>query len=252
HASSEQHKDAIRLDVTEKIVNKELEQFTEQNKNHMIEIAKISLFIVDNVVIYENKISGHEFAFAISNHIDIYVMYLNISGNVKTYFLQLLVLDQSNAVTITTKLIQLFQSYNIINKLVAFASDDASIIIGCKNGYLISLNKIFQKSNLYFQDIISIIDATTKIIQKDYLVDILDVQNHYLGYNLQLFINYTNPFNKQTDINYYTHLLIYNNHDFDDLFQDIYKYTSTIITEIKEHFPDHLLLAAMRILNSVK
>ncbi|CAG8835549.1 11786_t:CDS:1, partial [Racocetra persica] len=53
-------------------------------------------------------------------------------------------------------------------------------------------------------------------------------------------------------VNYHTHLLIYNNHDFDNLFQDIYKYASTIITEIKEHFPDRPLLAAMRILNPVE
>ncbi|CAG8714026.1 7286_t:CDS:2, partial [Racocetra persica] len=72
-------------------INKELEQLTEQNKNHIIRIAKIvytlvqdiplakllymvqlsyeleSLFIVDGAITYENKISGHEFAFAISN-----------------------------------------------------------------------------------------------------------------------------------------------------------------------------------------
>ncbi|CAG8549025.1 2502_t:CDS:2 [Cetraspora pellucida] len=347
HASSEQHKDAIRLDAAKKTVNKELEQLTEQNKNHIIGIAKISSFIVDGAITYENEISGREFAFAISNvikaeiwkelskaiffgimidestdiainkHIDIYVMYSNISGNVKTHFLQLLALDQSDAATITTKLIRLFQSYNIIDKLVAFASDDASVMIGCKNsvaqkllqifhilqeyqqildcpklrlkklkdirwlgwydavknfvktlpavllqlqhdnnkvannlyqrlynwrllgffhfifdilGHLASLNKFFQKSNLYFRDIIPIIDATTTIIQKDYLVDTLD----------------------QTVVNYHTHLLIYNNHDFDDLFQDIYKYASTIIIEIKERFPDHPLLAAMRILNPVE
>ncbi|CAG8808273.1 27674_t:CDS:2, partial [Racocetra persica] len=207
-------------------------------------------------------------------------------------------LDQSDATTITTKLIWLFQSYDIIDKLVAFASNGASVIIGCKNAlackdsqkqidyfnnaktiirniykyyknsekrvhilqeyqqildcHLASLNKFFQKSNLYFRDIIPIIDVTTTIIQKDYLVDTLDVRNHYLGYNLQLFIDHTNLFNKQTGVNYHTYLLIYNNHDFDDLFQDIYKYASTIITEIKERFSDHPLLAAMRILNPVE
>ncbi|CAG8793624.1 15776_t:CDS:1, partial [Racocetra fulgida] len=37
HTSSEQHKDAIRLDAAETIVNNELEQITEQNKSHIIE-----------------------------------------------------------------------------------------------------------------------------------------------------------------------------------------------------------------------
>ncbi|CAG8491498.1 13215_t:CDS:2 [Dentiscutata heterogama] len=373
------------LMLLEKTVNKELEQLTEQNKNHIIGIAKIvytlvqqdiplaklqymvqlfreleSSFIVDGAVTYENEISGREFAFAISNVIKAEI-WKELSEAVSFGIMIDKTLDQSDATTITTKLIRLFQSYDIIDKLVAFASDGASVMIGCKNGvaqklsqicpyivynhyiahrlalackdsqkqidyfnnaetiirdlrlkklkdirwlgwydavknfvktlpavllqlqhdnnkvannlyqrlcnwrllgffhfifdilgHLASLNKFFQKSNLYFQDIIPIIDATTTIIQKDYLVDTLDVRNHYLGYNLQLFIDHTNPFNKQTGINYHTHLLIYNNHNFDDLFQDIYKYASTIITEIKERFPDRPLLAAMRILNPVE
>ncbi|CAG8521425.1 15960_t:CDS:1, partial [Racocetra persica] len=79
---------------------------------------------------------------AMNKHIDIYVMYPNISRNVKTHFLQLLALDQSDATTITTKLIRLFQSYNIIDKLVAFASDGASVMIGCKNGIAQKLSQI--------------------------------------------------------------------------------------------------------------
>ncbi|CAG8521133.1 1221_t:CDS:2 [Scutellospora calospora] len=42
----EQHKDAIRLDAAEKTVNKELEQLTEKNKNHIIGIAKIVYTLV--------------------------------------------------------------------------------------------------------------------------------------------------------------------------------------------------------------
>ncbi|CAG8760062.1 28828_t:CDS:2, partial [Racocetra persica] len=197
------------------------------------------------------------------------------------------ILDQSDATTITTKLIWLFQSYDIINKLVAFASDGASVMIGCKNGIAQKLSQIClyivynhciahhlalackdsqkqidyfnntetiirdiykyyknsakrydavknfvktlpaillqlqhnnNKSNLYFQDIISIIDATTTIIQKDYLVDTLDIRNHYLGYNLQLFINHTNLFNKQTG-----ELLSFLVRDYSDIFPNMIK-----------------------------
>ncbi|CAG8829959.1 22687_t:CDS:2, partial [Cetraspora pellucida] len=123
-----------------------------------------SPFIADGSITYENEISGREFAFAISNiikteiwkelseavffgvmidestdismnkHVDIYVMYPTIFGKIKTRFLQLLALDQSDAATITTKLIRLFQDHDIIDKLIAFASDGASVMMGNKNG----------------------------------------------------------------------------------------------------------------------
>ncbi|CAG8695577.1 23972_t:CDS:1, partial [Racocetra persica] len=51
HASSEQHKDAIRLDAVKKTVNKELEQPTEQNKNHIIGIAKIVYTLVQQDIL---------------------------------------------------------------------------------------------------------------------------------------------------------------------------------------------------------
>ncbi|CAG8540578.1 4493_t:CDS:2 [Cetraspora pellucida] len=77
HASLEQHKNAIKLDAAKKTINKELEQLTEQNKNHIIRIAKI-----------------------------------------------------------------LLQSYNIIDKLVTFASDVVSVMIGYKNGVVQKLLQI--------------------------------------------------------------------------------------------------------------
>ncbi|CAG8532737.1 9312_t:CDS:2 [Dentiscutata erythropus] len=132
-------------------LDKESGQLTQQHTNHIIGVIKIvytlikqeialaklpyfvqmsyeleSPFIVDGSITYENEVSGHEFAFAISNiikaeiweeiresvsfgimidestdistnkHIDIYIMYPNISGNIKTHFLQLLALEQSD------------------------------------------------------------------------------------------------------------------------------------------------------------
>ncbi|CAG8801250.1 28963_t:CDS:1, partial [Racocetra persica] len=114
------------------------------------------------------------------------------------------------------------------------------------------LNKFFQKQNLYFHDIIPMIDAIITSIQKDYIIENLDNQSFYLGYHLQLFFDHMNLFNEQSNIDYFIHLHVYNSCDYDDLLQDIYEYASIIIIQIKEHFPDQPLLAAMKILNPVE
>ncbi|CAG8802504.1 14388_t:CDS:2, partial [Dentiscutata erythropus] len=115
-----------------------------------------SPFIMEGSITYENEVSSREFAFAIFNiikadiwkeiseavsfgimidkstdismnkYLVIYVIYPNSSSNIKTHFLQLLALNQSDVATITAKLISLFQNY-------IFASDSASVIIGNKN-----------------------------------------------------------------------------------------------------------------------
>ncbi|CAG8727614.1 5848_t:CDS:2, partial [Cetraspora pellucida] len=114
-------------------------------------------------------------------------------------------------------------------------------------GQLASLNKFFQKRNLYFRDIVPMIDATITNIQKDYIMDT------NLSYHLQMFIDHTNPFNEnQSEVTYYTHILAYNSCDYDDLLQDVYEYANIVTTKIKDRFPDRLLLAAMKILNPVE
>ncbi|CAG8832306.1 6319_t:CDS:2, partial [Cetraspora pellucida] len=112
---------------------------------------------------------------------------------------------------------------------------------------LASLNKFFQKRNLYFHDIVPMIDATITNIQKDYIMDT------NLSYHLQMFIDHTNPFNEnQSEVTYYTHILAYNSCDYDDLLQDVYEYANIVTTKIKDRFPDRLLLAAMKISNPVE
>ncbi|CAG8684471.1 12174_t:CDS:2, partial [Cetraspora pellucida] len=306
---------------------------------HFVQLSRDleSPLITNGSITYENEISGCKFAVAISDtikaeiwkeinitmnkHLDIYVIYLTILGNITTRFLQLLALDKCDAETITTKLVRLFQSYDVMDKLVAFASDSASVMIGNKSGvaqrlsqicpYLVYnhyiahrlalvckdtqkqfncfinaetilkdvykfyknsslrihvfqkyqkildcpelqtlpaalsqlrddctlLNKFFQKRNLYFRDIIPMIDATIMSIQKDYIVEKLDDQSSYLGYHLQLFFDHTKPFNEQSNIDYFTHLLVYNSCDYDDLLQDIYEYATMKILNPVE-WPD--------------
>ncbi|CAG8607502.1 12057_t:CDS:2 [Cetraspora pellucida] len=265
-----------------------------------------SSFIMEGSITYKNEKEISETVsfgimidestnISINKHLVIYVIFPNSSGNIKTHFLQLLALNQ--------------------NKLVAFASDGASVMIGNKNGlnYFASVEIIIKdvykfyknsakcvnilqeyqrildfpeihlkklkevrwldwydavknfvktlpavllqlktdnsKQNLFFHDIIPMINATIESIQKDY------VANTNLDYHLQVFIDHTNLFNnsnQQSNITYYTHIFAYNNCDYDDLLKDVYKYTSIVITEITNHFPDCPLLAAMKILNPVE
>ncbi|KAF0383897.1 zinc finger protein [Gigaspora margarita] len=48
-----------------------------------------------------------------NKHLDIYVIYPTTSGNITTHFLQLLALDKCDAETMTTKLVRLFQCYDM-------------------------------------------------------------------------------------------------------------------------------------------
>ncbi|CAG8643598.1 12916_t:CDS:2 [Cetraspora pellucida] len=92
--------------------------------------------------------------------------------------------------------------------------------------YLTLLNKFFQKSNLYFQDIIPIINATTTIIQKDYLIDTLNIRNYYLGYNLQpLSIKQitAKTINNQKFLPLIDELLLFLVHNYFDIFPNMIK-----------------------------
>ncbi|CAG8723887.1 13901_t:CDS:2, partial [Dentiscutata heterogama] len=105
HACSDQHVDALKIDTVKETVNEISIKIMQRSEIHILRILKINLHLLLIVLTYENEISGHEFAFAISNTI------------------KLLALEKYNAATITTKLVYLFQNNNVIDKLVAFASD---------------------------------------------------------------------------------------------------------------------------------
>ncbi|CAG8806177.1 146_t:CDS:2, partial [Racocetra persica] len=160
HASSDQHIDTIRLEAAKNIANEASTKSIQKSEAHVL-MFKNCIFSYSSII-YENEISGCEFALAISDtikaeiwkeisktvsfgimidkssditmkkHLEIYVIYSTASGNIITHFLQLLAPDKCDAETITTILVRLFQSYNVMDKLVAFASDGASVIIGNK------------------------------------------------------------------------------------------------------------------------
>src|SRR5438034_4419349 len=118
----------------------------------------------DGTITYTNNISGHEFLEAISNtikeeiwdelfgvvafgvmidestditttkHLDIYVSYVTKEGISKTRFLSLVSLTGCNAENITNVLVNIFEKKKILSKLVAFASDGASVMLGKNEG----------------------------------------------------------------------------------------------------------------------
>ncbi|CAG8674872.1 21049_t:CDS:2, partial [Racocetra persica] len=221
HTSSEQHINAIKLDTAEKLKDKESEQLIQKNNGHIVRILKIvytlirqdiplsklpyfvqlsreleSPFIIDGQITYENKVSGREFAFAISNIIKAKIwkeIGEAVSFNImidKIHILQEYqrILDCPEIHLKKLKEIRWLGWYeaveNFVKTLPAILSQLQS-----NDSQLVSLNKFFQKRNLYFRNIIPMIDATITSIQKDYIID------SNLGYHLQVFIDHTNPFN---------------------------------------------------------
>ncbi|GBB84419.1 hypothetical protein RclHR1_01100011 [Rhizophagus clarus] len=116
--------------------------------------------LLDGTITYTNHISGHEFSKAISDtikkeiwselsnvmafgiminestditttkYLDIYVSYITREGILKTHFLCIVFLTSCNAEDITKVLIDIFEKKKILPKLMAFASDSASVILG--------------------------------------------------------------------------------------------------------------------------
>jgi hypothetical protein len=123
-------------------------------------------------ITYENSVSGNEFLKAISitieeeiwnelfdvvafgvmidestditttKHLDIYVSYVTKKGILKTRFLCLVPLTGCNAESITKVLVDIFEKKKILSKLVAFASDGASVMLGKNEGVAAKLSKI--------------------------------------------------------------------------------------------------------------
>jgi hypothetical protein len=116
--------------------------------------------LFSDTITYTNNISGHEFLEAISNtikeeiwnelfdvaafgimidestditttkNLDIYVSYITKEGILKTRFLCIIPLTSCDAEDITKVLVDIFKRKKILSKLVAFASDGASVMLG--------------------------------------------------------------------------------------------------------------------------
>jgi len=111
--------------------------------------------------------------------------------------------------------------------------------------HVMRLSKFFQKRNLRFSDIDLMIQATINSIQKEYL---MDDQSQRFGYNVQRFIDETNPFGNDS-IEYIGHNLTFFDRDYDEFLMDIYSYSASIISELQQRFPNRSLFTSMKILN---
>jgi hypothetical protein len=128
--------------------------------------------LLNGTITYTNHISGHEFLEAISDtikeeiwdelsnvtafgvmidestditttkHLDIYVSYVTKEGILKTRFLCIVLLTSCNAESITKVLIDIFEKRKILPKLVAFAFDGASVMLGKNEGVAAKLSRI--------------------------------------------------------------------------------------------------------------
>ncbi len=124
------------------------------------------------IITYTNEISGHEFLIAIAKtiedeiwkelsdvvafgimidestditttkHLDIYVSYVTKQGIFKTRFLCLLPLTECDAKSITNVIIDIFKKKGVLSKLVAFASDGASVMLGKNEGVAAKLSRV--------------------------------------------------------------------------------------------------------------
>ena len=111
--------------------------------------------------------------------------------------------------------------------------------------HVTQLSKFLQKRNLLFSDIDLMIQATINSIQKEYL---MDDQSQRFGYNVQRFIDETNPFGNDS-IEYIGHNLTFSDRDYDEFLMDIYSYSASIISELQQQFPNRSLFTSMKILN---
>ena len=111
--------------------------------------------------------------------------------------------------------------------------------------HVTQLSKFLQKRNLRFSDIDLMIQATINSIQKEYL---MEDQSQKFGYNVQRFIDETNPFGSNS-VEYMGHNLSFTEQDYDEFLMDIYNYSASIISELQQRFPNRSLLTSMKILN---
>ncbi|GBB97288.1 hypothetical protein RclHR1_02960001 [Rhizophagus clarus] len=78
-----------------------------------------------------------------TKYLDIYVSYITKQGIFKTRFLCLLPLTECDAKSITNVIIDIFKKEGILSKLVAFASDGASVMLGKNEGVAAKLSRVY-------------------------------------------------------------------------------------------------------------
>ncbi|GBB97699.1 hypothetical protein RclHR1_30410001 [Rhizophagus clarus] len=319
HASTKDHTDATNLEIARAELIKVSNNSVDKAQNHISALMKIifwmaennislnklfeivklckilecpQLISVSNTITYENNVSGYEMLSVISNsiektiwkelnkaiafgimvdksidiscepHLVIYVKYC-LHRKIKIYFLKLL------------------QLKSLTNKLMSFASDRASVMLGKSIGvasrikerneclfithciayrlalkllaflhflwdildYLATLSKIFQQKKIQISNIDSIIELTLRKIQQEFL-DHNEDGRLLLEENLNRFLSNTTA-NDNYNISVYQ--LTWNKNYEADLIVDISSFASTVITEIQERFPDRSLLNSMKI-----
>lgn len=114
--------------------------------------------------------------------------------------------------------------------------------------HVTQLSKFLQKKNLKFSDIDPMIQVTINSIQKEYIQ--VDQHHQRFGQNVQIFIDGTNPFgNSNSLITYMDHDLVFNEEDYENFILDIHDYSTNIIDELQQRFPNRQLFTSMKILN---
>ncbi|CAB4478683.1 unnamed protein product [Rhizophagus irregularis] len=89
------------------------------------------------------------------------------------------------------------------------------------------------------------IQAMINSIQKEYL---MEDQSQKFGYNVQRFIDETNPFGNNS-VEYMGHNLSFTEQDYNEFLMDVYSYSTSILSELQQRFPNRSLFTSMKILN---
>ncbi|PKY55395.1 hypothetical protein RhiirA4_474808 [Rhizophagus irregularis] len=91
------------------------------------------------------------------------------------------------------------------------------------------------------------IDESTDIIITKHL-DIYVSTCNTVEYNVQRFIDETNPFGNNS-VEYMGHNLSFTEQDYDEFLMDVYSYSTSILSELQQRFPNRSLFTSMKILN---
>ncbi|CAB5376967.1 unnamed protein product [Rhizophagus irregularis] len=215
-----------------------------------------------NTITNENSVSGREILSAISNsieeiiwkelaeaaafgimvdestdiscepHLIIYVKYC-LYGNIKICFLKLIQLKSKDSKTIFDAIVDLFDKKGLTNKLMSFASDGASVMLGRSTGVASRLKErnecLFITHCIAHRTALAYNSAEKKWIFANMLNMLLD------------------PI-----IDIGTHQLLWNENYEADLIADILSFASAVVLEIQERFPDRPLLNSMKILDHAR
>ncbi|CAG8721475.1 6749_t:CDS:2, partial [Cetraspora pellucida] len=124
---------------------------TYANYNSALQMLEAMSILIDNDLWNELKNSSaigilidESTDIATESHIIVYVKYC-LYGIVKVRYLQLLQLEHGDAKSIYNAIYSLFDKHKLCEKIMAFASDGASVMMGKNNGVATQ----FSKNNLY-------------------------------------------------------------------------------------------------------